>query len=98
MPLRRPILCLALVLVPGLSAARADLSSPTRSVTLPDAFAGQQLLVAAGDQDVTREATYASANPAVAKVDATGLRRRPAGNGSTTIRVTHAGRTARRSR
>ena len=89
MPLRRPILCLALVLVPGLSAARADLSSPTRSVTLPDAFAGQQLLVAAGDQDVTREASYASANPAVAKVDATGYVS-ALGNGSTTIRVTHA--------
>jgi hypothetical protein len=89
MPLRRPLFCLALVLLPGLSAARADLSSPTPAVSLPDAFAGQQLLVVAGDQDVTREATYTSADPAVAKVDAAGYVS-AAGNGSTKIRVIHA--------
>ncbi|HJZ93016.1 MAG TPA: DUF1549 domain-containing protein [Gemmataceae bacterium] len=89
MPLRRPISCFAITLALGVPAARADLSSPTPAVTLPDAFAGHQLLITAGDRDVTREAIYASADPAVARVDTTGYVF-AVGNGSTTIRVTHA--------
>ena len=46
-------------------------------------------MIAAGDRDVTREATYASTDPAVATVDAAGYVS-AAGNGATTIRVTHA--------
>ena len=71
------------------SDACADLTSPTTRITLPDAFAGHQMLVAVGDRDVTREATYTSVNPAVARVDAAGYVS-AAGNGSTTIHVQHA--------
>jgi hypothetical protein len=88
MPLRRAILGLVLGLVAGPPEARAELSTLTPNVSLSDAFAGQQLVVAAGDRDVSREATYASDNPAVARVDAAGYVT-PAGNGTTTIRVTH---------
>jgi Protein of unknown function (DUF1549)/Protein of unknown function (DUF1553) len=87
MPFRRPIVCFLLALAPA--AVRADVSSPTKAVTLPNTFAGQQLLVAVGDKDVTREAAYASADPAIAKVDTMGYVS-ASGNGSTTIRVTHA--------
>src|SRR6478736_398347 len=83
MSMCRPILCLALGLAFDLSAARAELSSQTTTIALPDAYAGWQLLVSASDRDVTRAATYASADPSVARVDA-------AGYVSTTIRVTHA--------
>jgi hypothetical protein len=89
MPLTRPILCFAMGLTLGLPGARAGLTSPTSSVTLPDAFAGSQLVVAVDDRDVTREATYTSADAAVAKVDAAGYVS-AVGNGTTTIRVTHA--------
>ncbi|MBO0699703.1 MAG: DUF1549 domain-containing protein, partial [Zavarzinella sp.] len=88
MPLRRPILSFVLGLTLGLPTARAGLSSSTSAVNLPDAFAGAQLVISAGDRDVTREAAYASADPAVARVDAFGYVR-PVGNGSTTIRVSH---------
>jgi hypothetical protein len=86
MPLRWAIVCLALG---PASAAWAELASTTADISLPDAYAGQQLVVAAGDRDVTREATFASADPKIATVDATGYVR-AAGNGTTTIRVTHA--------
>jgi hypothetical protein len=89
MPLTRPILCFVMGLTLGLPGARAGLTSPNSSITLPDAFAGSQLVVAADDRDVTREATYASADPAVAKVDAAGYVS-AVGNGTTTIRVTHS--------
>jgi uncharacterized protein DUF1549/uncharacterized protein DUF1553/Big-like domain-containing protein len=85
----RPILCIALGLALDLPIARAELSSSTSAITLPDAYASWQIIVAAGDRDVTREAKYASADSAVATVDATGYVA-AAGNGSTTIRVTHA--------
>jgi hypothetical protein len=75
----------ALLLVPALSAA-GELSCPTKSVEFKDAYAGCQILVAEDQRDVTREAKYASADPAVAKVDARGYVT-PAGNGSTVIHV-----------
>jgi Protein of unknown function (DUF1553)/Protein of unknown function (DUF1549) len=90
MSFRRPILCIALGLALRLPAAGADLSTPTASITLTDAFAGRQLVVSAADRDVTREAKYATDNPSVAHVGTTGYVT-PAGNGSTMIRVSHAG-------
>src|SRR5262249_10298176 len=62
MPTCRPILCLVLVLVFDLPAAQAELSSPNPAISLPDAFAGWQLVVNSGERDVTREATYSSAD------------------------------------
>jgi hypothetical protein len=56
-------------------------------VELPDAFAGQQLLVSDNGRDITREATYSSTNPAVARVDAKGYVA-PTGDGSATIQIT----------
>ena len=56
-------------------------------VELPDAFAGQQLLVSEHGRDITREATYASTNPAIAKVDSKGYVA-PTGDGSAMIRIT----------
>jgi Protein of unknown function (DUF1549)/Protein of unknown function (DUF1553)/Bacterial Ig-like domain (group 2) len=88
MLLRRAILCFALGLALSLPTARAELSCPTPAITLPNGYAGWQLVVSAGTRDVTREATYASADPAVAKVDAAGYVS-AVGNGSTTVRVTH---------
>lgn len=56
---------------------------------MPDSFAGRQILVSAGNRDVTRDATYESDNPAVARVDAAGYVS-AAGNGDTTIHVHHS--------
>ena len=63
-------------------------------VELPDAFAGQQLLVSEHGRDITREATYASTNPAIAKVDSKGYVT-PTGDGSAMIRITRGVRPAR---
>ncbi len=70
---------------PRLAAAALSCSVP--AVELPDAYAGCQLLVADGARDVTREARYASSNPAVALVDGKGYVR-PAGDGSAHITIT----------
>ena len=58
-----------------------------RKVELHDAFEGQQLLVSDSGRDVTREATYRSADPKIAAVDAKGYVT-PSGNGATTLRIT----------
>jgi hypothetical protein len=63
--------------------------SPT-TIEFTDAFAGRQLLVAAGQQDVTRAVRYASSNPAVARVDATG-HVTPTGDGTAHLRIEHRG-------
>ena len=73
-----------LAFAPDVSAA---IACSVAKVELPDAFAGQQLLVSDGNKDITREATYASTNPAVAKVDAKGYVS-PTGDGSATIQIT----------
>ena len=78
------ILCTAFALLPA--SASAALTCATPKVELRDAFEGRQLLVSDAGRDVTREAKYSSANPAVAKVDAAGYVT-PAGDGSTVIRV-----------
>ena len=67
--------------------ARAATTCSVTKVELPDAFSGQQLLVSESGRDVTREATYASTNPAIAKVDAKGYVT-PAGDGSATVTIT----------
>jgi hypothetical protein len=66
--------------------ARAAITCSATKIELPDAFAGQQLLVSEGGRDVTREATYASTNPSVAKVDAKGYVT-PTGDGSAVIQI-----------
>ena len=81
----------------GLLLAAFALGAPTGAfgaitcsvakVELPDAFAGQQLLVSDGGRDVTRDATYATSNAAVAKVDAKGYVT-PTGDGIAVVRVT----------
>jgi hypothetical protein len=68
-------------------AASAAITCSVSKIELPDAFAGQQLLVSGEGKDVTREANYASSNPAVAKVDAKGYVS-ASGDGSATIRIT----------
>ncbi len=76
---------------PGSPAPVAITCSVTK-VELPDAFAGQQLLVSENGTDITREATYTSSNPAVAKVDAKGYVT-PAGDGTATVKITRGGDT-----
>src|SRR5262245_34627330 len=77
--------CLMLVSAPF--AVAAELSCPTKAIDFRDAFAGRQLVVAQGNDDVTRRATYASDNAAVAKVDAAGYVT-PVADGSATITAT----------
>jgi hypothetical protein len=86
LPRLSPLWGLLVALWPGIASAAITCSVP--KVELPDAFAGQQILVSANGRDVTREATYASSNPAVAKVDAKGYVT-PTGDGTAKIRVTH---------
>jgi hypothetical protein len=69
------------------SAACAAISCSVQKIELPDAFAGQQLLIADTSRDVTREASYASSNLAVARVDSKGYVT-PTGDGDAVIRVT----------
>lgn len=76
----------------GPVAARSQLSTPTPSVTLSDAFEGRQILVETDGADATRSATFTSQNPRVALVDARGFVT-PAGNGSTSVRVDYSGKT-----
>jgi hypothetical protein len=70
-------------------AASGAVTCSVAKVELPDAFAGQQLLVSDSGRDITRDATYASTNPAVAKVDAKGYIT-PTGDGSAVIQITHS--------
>jgi hypothetical protein len=70
--------------------AAAGMTSLVTHIELRDAFEGRQLLVADADRDITREAKYTSANPAVAKVDVSGYVT-PAGDGSTVIHIERGG-------
>lgn len=67
--------------------AGAAITCSVKTIELPDAFAGQQLLVSDNGRDITREVTYTSTNPTVAKVDAKGYVS-PTGDGSATIQIT----------
>ena len=82
--MRQVYLLATVALVAFAPNAVAGVTCSVKSVELPDAFAGQQLLVSDAGRDVTREATYTSTNPKVAKVDAKGYVS-PAGDGTATI-------------
>jgi hypothetical protein len=83
----RVLACIAILGFLAPAVAAAGLSCATPAVELRDAYAGRQLLVSDGTADVTREARYASSNPAVALVDAKGYVT-PAGDGSAQITIT----------
>src|SRR6266545_7123196 len=85
--MHRLYLLTAVALFAFATQAPAAVTCSVKTIELPDAFAGQQLLVSDSAQDVTREATYASTNPAVAKVDAKGYVS-PAGDGAAVIQIT----------
>jgi hypothetical protein len=70
------------------AAAAAGLTCSTKTIEFKDVYAGCQLLVSEGEQDVTRQVQYASSNPAVAAVDAKGYVT-PAGDGSASITIAH---------
>jgi hypothetical protein len=77
-------LIVAAVVSPSLKAG--PLSCSPRAIVIEDAYAGRQILVADGEQDVTRDVRYESSNPAVARVDAKGYVT-PSGDGSATIHL-----------
>ncbi|HMF15350.1 MAG TPA: hypothetical protein VKE94_23710, partial [Gemmataceae bacterium] len=82
---------LPILLIVPVTASRVTagaLTCATTSIHFEDAFAGCQLLVSDGEQDVTRAARYESGDPAVARVDARGYVT-PAGDGATQIRIQH---------
>src|SRR5262249_7242419 len=83
----RPLAAVLAVLASVAPAAAAPLTCTVTAVEFKDAYDGRQLIVSDGDRDVTRTAQYASDNPAVATVDAAGYVT-PAGDGTTTVRVT----------
>src|SRR5215218_9032050 len=87
LPTLRGFVLAAFALVAFPVSASAAITCSVAKVELPDAFAGQQLLVSDSGRDVTRDATYASTNPAIAKVDAKGYVT-PTGDGPATIRIT----------
>lgn len=86
----RLLLALAITLF-ACVAARADLATSVKSLAFHDAFTGTQILVSAGDRDVTRESSYTSSAPKIVAVDAKGYAT-PTGNGSATIRVISGGK------
>jgi hypothetical protein len=70
----------------GSPLAAGELTCSKTSLEFTDAFAGWQLLVSAGDKDVTRDVRFASSDPAVARVDARGYVT-PTGDGSARIAI-----------
>lgn len=83
----RGVVLAALALLAFTPEAFGAVTCSVKTIELPDVFAGQQLLVSDNGRDITRDATYASTNPAVAKVDAKGYVT-PAGDGSAVIQIT----------
>lgn len=77
---------LALTGLLGTSAFAAELKVLPPSVRIGDEFSRAQLVVSLDGKDVTRLATYESANPQVCSVDATGLVR-PAGAGQAQLTI-----------
>jgi hypothetical protein len=69
----RLVVLLALAALLGSSAFAAELKVLPPSVRIGDAFSRTQLVVSLDGKDVTRSATYESANPQVCGVNATGL-------------------------
>ena len=85
--MRKIYLFTAIALFAFAPGAFAAIVCQVKSIELPDAFAGQQLLVSDNGRDITRDAAYASTNPAVATVDAKGYVS-ATGDGSATIQIT----------
>ena len=79
-------LACVITLMAACGQSRAELRASTPSISLPDSFAGHQILVESAGTDATRKATYSSKDPKIAKVDSRGYVS-PAGNGSTSIVV-----------
>jgi len=88
--LRFCLMTLALLLCGGMiESVQAELQvSPTR-VEFRDAYQRQQLLVESAERDLTGLVEYQIADPAVARVDASGFLE-PVGQGETILRITHA--------
>ncbi|MFO0822345.1 MAG: DUF1553 domain-containing protein [Gemmataceae bacterium] len=91
-PRHNPFWVAAFAAVIWANSASAAITCSVAKVDLPDAFAGQQLLVSDSGKDVTRDSTFTSSNPTIAKVDAKGYVS-GAGDGTATIRITHNGQT-----
>jgi len=87
-PVLRGSLLTFCILALNSAIAPAAINCSVAKVELPDAFAGRQLVVAFNGLDVSRSATYSSANPSIAKVDSKGYVT-PTGDGTTTIRIAH---------
>ena len=87
----RLILIASLICLPSLPvhAADATLNVSPAAVQFDDAYARRQLLVDAGQSDVTRRATYESTDPNVARVDERG-QVVPVAPGTAEIIVRHA--------
>ncbi|MFM7541578.1 MAG: DUF1549 and DUF1553 domain-containing protein [Planctomycetota bacterium] len=79
-------LACVIILMAASGQSRAELRASTLAITLPDSFAGHQILVESAGADATRKAAYSSKDSKVAKVDSRGYVS-PAGNGSTAIVV-----------
>lgn len=77
---------LALAALLGSSAFAAELRVLPPSVRIGDAFSRAQLVVSLDGKDVTRSATYESANPQVCSIEATGLIQ-PSGAGQAQLTI-----------
>ena len=64
----------------------AGFTTTTKEIVFKDAFAGYQIIVAVGENDVTRDVKYSSSNLAIVRVDDKGYAT-PTGNGSATLRL-----------
>ncbi len=84
---RRGFAVAAIALLAFAPDAFGAMTCSAKTVELPDAFSGQQLLVSDSGTDVTRDATYTTSDPKVAKVDAKGYVT-PTGDGSATVQIT----------
>jgi hypothetical protein len=82
-----PILVIVLAF-PVPRVAAGPFTCNAQSVSFTDIYAGWQLVVADGEQDVTRQVRYQSSNSAVARVDTAGYVI-PVGSGSASIRIQH---------
>lgn len=71
---------------PAPHVAAGPLTCAEKSLSFTDAFAGRQLVVADGEQDVTRKASYQSSNSAIVHVNDNGYVT-PAGDGSAIIHI-----------
>ncbi|MFM8272544.1 MAG: DUF1549 domain-containing protein, partial [Gemmata sp.] len=80
-------LFVAVALLAWAPGALGAITCSVKTIELPDAFAGQQLLVSENGTDVTRDATYASTDAKVAKVDAKGYVT-PVSDGTARVQIT----------